>query len=120
MTCSIQLKRAYEPVKSTDGIRILVERLWPRGISKEKAHIAEWLKEIAPSAELRQWYQHDVDKWPEFKKKYLEELKDNDEAVKELKELCKEHSKVTFVYAAKDEEHNSALVLKHFLDHKKR
>ena len=120
MTCDIQLKRAYEPVKSTDGTRILVERLWPRGISKEDAQISEWLKEVAPSSELRQWYQHDIEKWPAFQKKYLEELKKNAESVAELSELCEKHKKVTFVYAAKDEEHNSALVLKQFLEHKKR
>lgn len=116
---SIQLKRAYEPTKESDGFRVLVERLWPRGLSKEKAHIDLWFKEIAPSPELRKWYGHEVEKWPEFQKKYQAELKENSDAVEEFRKLCDKHKKMTFVYAAQDEEHNSANVLKHFLEHGK-
>jgi len=111
----IKLKRVYEPVEEEDGVRILVERLWPRGMKKEDANITLWLKDIAPSPELRKWYGHDPDKWPEFKKRYRQELKENKEIVSELREKAKEHV-ITFVYAAKDEERNSALVLKEFLE----
>jgi len=110
----IKLKRAYEIPAKEDGQRILVERLWPRGISKEKAEIAVWLKDIAPTTELRKWYNHEVNKWPEFRKKYKEELKQNSQAVQQIKELLKKP--VTFIYAAKDTEHNSAVVLKEYLE----
>src|SRR6476660_4811959 len=113
----IKLKRAYEPPAKSDGQRILVERLWPRGITKEKAKIDLWMKEIAPSPELRKWYAHDIEKWAEFKKRYLKELKQNKDQLLRLQELIKEP--VTFIYAAKDEEHNSALVLKDLLEDEK-
>lgn len=111
---NVRLKRAYELPAPGDGQRILVERLWPRGLTKQKAKIDLWLKEIAPSSELRKWYSHDVAKWPEFKKRYLAELRANPEPVKQLRELAK-HETVTLIYAARDEEHNSAVVLKQFL-----
>lgn len=110
----IKLKRIYEPPSDEDGVRILVERLWPRGISKEKAKVDEWMKEIAPSQELRQWFKHDPAKWEEFQKRYRKELDQNQELVKELKRSAKGKT-VTFVYAARDEEHNSALLLKKYL-----
>jgi uncharacterized protein YeaO (DUF488 family) len=113
----IKLKRAYEPPAKSDGQRILVERLWPRGITKEKAKIDLWMKEIAPSPELRKWYAHDIEKWAEFKERYLTELKQNKDQLLRLQELIKEP--VTFIYAAKDEEHNSALVLKDLLEDEK-
>ena len=113
----IKLKRAYEPPAESDGQRILVERLWPRGITKEKAKIDLWMKEIAPSPELRKWYAHEIEKWPEFRKRYLEELKHNKDQLLQMQELIK--TPVTFVYAAKDEQHNSALVLKDLLEAKK-
>jgi uncharacterized protein YeaO (DUF488 family) len=113
----IKLKRVYEPPAKSDGMRILVERLWPRGLTKEKAKIDRWFKEVAPSPELRKWYNHEIDKWPEFKKRYLNELKDNKEQLDELRELA--DKSVTFVYAARDEEHNSALVLKDLLEGRK-
>lgn len=116
MSLHIKLKRVYEPVEKADGVRILVERLWPRGISKEDAHIAHWTKEIAPSKELRTWYEHDVKKWPHFQEKYEAELKANPEGVAELFQLLKGKT-VTFVYAARDELHNSALVLKNYMEH---
>jgi uncharacterized protein YeaO (DUF488 family) len=111
---SIKLKRAYEKPEKSDGSRILVERLWPRGVTKEEAEIDLWMKDIAPSAELRKWYSHDVEKWPEFQKRYRKELTANKELVNDLKTRAKKT--VTFVYAAKDEEHNSAVVLKDFIE----
>lgn len=111
---TIKLKRAYEEPEKGDGFRVLVERLWPRGLRKEKAGIDLWMKEIAPTTELRKWYGHDIEKWPEFKKRYQKELKANKESVEELKARAK--TTVTFIYAAKDEEHNSALVLKKFIE----
>jgi uncharacterized protein YeaO (DUF488 family) len=117
MTLNIQLKRAYEPAEESDGFRVLVERLWPRGISKERAHIDLWDKEIAPSTELRKWYNHELDKWPEFQKKYQQELRENSEAVEAFRKACGTHKKVTFIYSAHDEQHNSAVVFKHFLEH---
>lgn len=110
----IRLKRAYEDPSSEDGERILVERLWPRGLTKEKAKIDLWLKDVAPSPELRKWFSHDPAKWKEFCKRYESELKDNPEPLKLLKQETKKGT-VTFVYAAKDEEHNSALLLKNYL-----
>ena len=107
---SIRIKRVYEQPSHEDGKRILVDRLWPRGLSKEKASVDLWLKDIAPSTELRKWFDHDPSKWDEFKQRYLSELKENSEAVQTLKEELKK-GQVTLVYAAKDEEHNDALVL---------
>jgi uncharacterized protein YeaO (DUF488 family) len=107
---SVVVKRIYEPVASQDGYRILVDRLWPRGIKKEAAGIDSWLKEVAPSTELRKWFHAGKGSFADFKKKYLAELKENP-ALKELKSLFKEHKKVTLLYAAKDEEQNHALIL---------
>ena len=112
---TIRLKRAYEPPADDDGTRILVERLWPRGVSKERAAIDLWVKELAPSAELRKWYSHDQTRWVEFRRRYLTELEHNGEAVRDLKRRLEE-GPVTFVYAAKDEEHNSALILKEYME----
>src|SRR6266852_4893376 len=103
----IKLKRAYAAPSKDDGFRILVERLWPRGVSKEKAAIDLWLKDAAPSTNLRKWYGHDPNKWPEFRKRYWAELKQAGDAIKLLNEKCKE-SPVTFVFAAADVERNSA------------
>jgi uncharacterized protein YeaO (DUF488 family) len=111
----IKLKRAYEAASPDDGLRILVERLWPRGVSKQKAHIDLWLKALAPSAELRQWYGHDPAKWLQFRKRYWAELKDQGDLLALLKLVTKERP-VTFVYAASDEQRNSALALKEFLE----
>ncbi len=112
----IRLKRAYEPPSPDDGLRILVERLWPRGVKKEKAAIDLWLKEIAPSTELRKWYNHDLEKWPEFRQRYQAELKQRGELLEDLKRHIAQ-GPVTFVFAAKDEQHNSAVVLKEYLEH---
>jgi len=89
-----------------------VDKLWPRGISKEKAKLDLWLKDIAPSNELRKWYSHDISKWPEFKNKYLDELRNKKTMLKYIKDLERERGTLTLVYSAKDEEHNNALVLK--------
>jgi uncharacterized protein YeaO (DUF488 family) len=112
---TIRLKRAYAEPSQDDGTRILVERLWPRGVSKDKAAIDLWLKEVAPSAELRKWYGHDPDKWAEFRRRYQAELDEKREVLDDLKRRLKE-GPVTFVFAARDEEHNSALVLKEYLE----
>jgi uncharacterized protein YeaO (DUF488 family) len=110
----IKLKRAYEKPAKDDGERILVERLWPRGLTKAKAKIDLWLKEIAPSAELRKWFGHDPDKWIEFHRRYLKELKQSPDLIKLLKRKAKEGT-ITLIYAARDEAHNSALALRQFL-----
>jgi uncharacterized protein YeaO (DUF488 family) len=111
----IQLKRAYEPASREDGLRILVERLWPRGVSKAKAKIDLWLKDVAPSTNLRQWYGHEPDRWPQFRKRYSAELKEQADWLA-LLALVAEREKITFVYAASDEERNSAVVLKEYLE----
>ncbi|MGN6164237.1 MAG: DUF488 domain-containing protein [Flavisolibacter sp.] len=110
----ISIKRIYEPPAKEDGTRILIDRLWPRGLTKEKAAIDLWLKDIAPSAALRQWFAHDPGKWQEFQKRYRKELKENKDAVFILKQEAKNKT-VTLLYAAKDEVHNDAVVLKEFL-----
>lgn len=112
----LKIKRAYEKPDKEDGKRILVDRLWPRGLTKEKASIDLWLKDIAPSTELRKWFGHDPDKWKEFQTRYHHELKNNKEPVAILREQLNE-GVVTLVYGAKDEEHNEALVLKEWLNH---
>lgn len=111
----LKIKRVYEQPEKEDGKRILVDRLWPRGLTKEKASIDLWLKDIAPTTELRKWFGHDPAKWKEFKKRYHQELKNNKEQVSILYEQLKKRG-VTLVYGAKDEEHNEALVLKEWLN----
>jgi uncharacterized protein YeaO (DUF488 family) len=106
----LQLKRAYEPALPSDGERILVDRLWPRGLSKERAAIDDWMKDIAPSAELRRWFGHDVEKWPEFQRRYLRELRAHAELVDRLARKAS-RGRVTLVFGARDEEHNDAVVL---------
>lgn len=110
----IELKRVYEKPDASDGKRILVERLWPRAMTKEKAQVDLWLKEIAPSAKLRKWFNHDPGKWVEFQNRYRAELGDNGEQVARLKREIG-NNKVTFVYGSKDEVHNAAIVLMDFL-----
>lgn len=112
----IRLKRAYEPAGADDGVRILVDRLWPRGISKEEAAVDRWLKEIAPSAELRRWFGHDPARWEEFRRRYTRELHDNAALLDELRGLAR-HGTVTLVYGARDEAHNDAVVLRDLLLH---
>ncbi len=108
---NIRIKRVYEQPDPADGMRILVDRLWPRGMTKEKAGVDLWLKNIAPSTELRKWFGHEPAKWEEFKQRYREELRENKEQVSLLKEQLKK-GPVTLLYGAKDEVHNEALVLK--------
>lgn len=114
----IRLKRVYDAPAKSDGLRVLVERLWPRGMTKEAAVIDQWMKEVAPSPALRQWYSHDPEKWPEFQRRYTAELKANEPALAALRALCA-RGPVTFVFAAKDEEKNSAALLKSFLEREK-
>lgn len=111
----IQLKRVYEPPGKDDGFRILVERLWPRGLSKPRAQVDLWLKEVSPSRQLRTWYGHDPAKWDEFQRRYRAELQNNP-AVEQLQQLLQNKPVITFVYAARDTEHNSAQVLMAFLE----
>jgi uncharacterized protein YeaO (DUF488 family) len=106
----LRLKRAYEPAVHADGYRILVDRLWPRGLSKEKAAVDEWMKEIAPSAELRRWFGHDPERWREFRRRYERELRAREELVREIAALAS-HRRVTLVYGARDEAHNDAVVV---------
>lgn len=107
----VRIKRIYEPAENKDGFRILVDRLWPRGLSKGSASVDLWCKEIAPSAALRKWFGHDPAKWSEFRRKYLEELKSRTSVIKELKELEAQNGVITLLYAARDEKHNQAVVL---------
>ncbi len=111
----IKLKRAYEAPSNDDGLRILVERLWPRGLSKTDAAIDHWMKDIAPTPKLRTWFGHRPERWPQFRARYLAELGANAEVVRALEKLCSE-GPVTFVFAARDTERNSAVVLKTYLE----
>ena len=106
----IKVKRVFDKYSEDDGIRILVERLWPRGISKEDAHIDLWMKEIAPSTELRKWFNHEDNKWDEFVKRYIAELQGNS-ALDRLKGIIDKNNKVTLIYSAKNIAHNSAVAL---------
>jgi len=111
----LHLKRAYEPASEDDGLRVLVDRLWPRGLRKQDAQLDLWLREVAPSTSLRKWFAHDSAKWEEFQRRYFEELREHLEAVAELRRLAKDQ-RVTLVYAARDEQHTHAAVLKRFLE----
>jgi len=106
----LQLKRVYEPAAPSDGRRILVDRLWPRGLTKEKAALDEWMKEIAPSTDLRRWFAHDPEKWPEFQKRYRQELRAHADLVREIATRAS-RGRVTLLYGARDEVHNEAVVL---------
>lgn len=108
---TIKLKRVYEPASADDGYRVLVDRLWPRGLSKEKAAVDLWMRDIAPTTELRKWYGHEVEKWPEFRKRYEKELAEREDLLGELRELERREKTVTLLFGAKDEEHNQADVL---------
>ena len=111
----IGIKRAYDAPTKSDGRRILVDRLWPRGLSKEDAAIDEWLKEVAPSNELRKWFGHSPDRWDEFRKRYHAELERNPDGLDRLIELCRA-GPVTLVFGAKDDVHNNAVALKEYLE----
>jgi uncharacterized protein YeaO (DUF488 family) len=112
---TIKLKRVYEEPAKADGTRILVDRLWPRGLTKEKAHVDLWLKEVAPSTALRKWFAHDPAKWSEFKTRYRAELKQNPEQLALLKKAAAK-GPATILYGAKDQEHNEAIVLHELLN----
>lgn len=111
----IRIKRAYEKPDPADGLRILVDRLWPRGLAKESAKINHWLKDIAPSHDLRKWFGHDPEKWPDFKNRYFEELKPKHQLVKELI-VSSEREAITLVYGAKNDKFNNAIALKEFME----
>jgi uncharacterized protein YeaO (DUF488 family) len=113
----IRIKRVYAEPSQEDGKRILVDRLWPRGLTKEKAKVDLWMKEVAPSNELRKWFAHDPRKWPEFKRKYVGELRAQSEPLAQLRREAN-HGTVTLLYGARDEEHNEAVVLLELLRRK--
>ena len=112
----VRLKRAYAPAAADDGVRILVDRLWPRGVSKAEAALDDWIKDLAPSTELRQWFGHDPARWPEFQRRYRAELHAHAAVLDRLRELAHKQV-VTLVYSAHDAEHNDAVVLQDVLRH---
>lgn len=107
----IKLKRVYEPPSDEDGYRVLVDRLWPRGLSEESAHVDLWLRRIAPTTELRKWYGHDVGKWPQFQERYRDEIANHGELLDLIRDIERHRKVVTLLFGAKDEEHNEANVL---------
>ena len=111
---ALRIKRIYESPASTDGCRVLVDRLWPRGLSKERAAIDHWMRDLAPSDALRTWYQHDAAKWEEFQQRYFRELIDNPSMVQELVDLCAA-GPVTLLYASRESELNNAAALRDYL-----
>lgn len=116
----IKLKRAYEPAARSDGARFLVERLWPRGVAKAELPLTGWLKDVAPSTELRRWFGHDPRKWPEFRRRYLAELRKNAPALEPLLAAASHKRPTTLVYSARDTEHNAAIALRDHLIRKLR
>lgn len=112
---NLGIKRVYEPASPEDGQRILIDRLWPRGLSKEHAHVDLWLKTIAPSTELRQWFAHDPEKWPAFQEKYFAELATLPDEIGQIRALAKQQ-RVTLLYGARDQEHNQAIALMAYLN----
>lgn len=111
---SVRIKRAYEPAEPSDGYRVLVDRIWPRGVSKEDARLDEWARELAPSSELRKWFGHDPQRFAEFRRRYLAELRPEREQLAELRRRARRET-VTLVYGARDAEHNDAVVLAELL-----
>ncbi len=113
MKHTIRIKRAYDPVEKGDGVRVLVDRVWPRGVSKEDLHLKLWAKDVAPSTSLRKWFAHDPSRWPEFKTRYQEELRDPDtrEGLRAILRLAAKSRTITLVFGAKDREYNQAVVL---------
>jgi uncharacterized protein YeaO (DUF488 family) len=110
----VRLKRAYEPAAATDGSRVLIDRIWPRGVSREEAHLDEWARELAPSGELRRWFSHDPDRFAEFRRRYRAELTAQEAKLRELRQRARQGT-LTLVYAARDTEHNDAVVLAELL-----
>ena len=115
----LKLKRAYDPVASDDGTRVLVERLWPRGLSKTKLKLDAWLKDVGPTTELRRWFSHDPEKWPRFRERYFRELDSRPESWRPILSAARGHA-VTLIYSSHDEEHNNAVALKEYLQAKTR
>ncbi len=113
----IRLKRAYDPPEKSDGHRVLVERLWPRGVKKSDLPLDGWLKDVAPSTELRKWFSHDPAKWPQFQQRYFAELDSMPEAYAHILAAAR-HGTVTLIYSSHDTEHNNAAALKEYLDRK--
>ncbi|HEY7354482.1 MAG TPA: DUF488 family protein [Terriglobales bacterium] len=113
----LKLKRAYDPPSRDDGKRVLVERLWPRGLKKNALHLDAWLKDVAPSPALRKWFSHDPRKWPEFQKRYSAELEEHPEAYEPISQAAR-HGPVTLVYSSRDTEHNAAVALRDHLQKK--
>ena len=111
----LKLKRATEPPAESDGARVLVDRLWPRGISKEKLKLDDWLKVIAPSDSLRKWFGHDPEKWKAFRERYAKELNANPDAVAQLRQVLRKHGTVTLIFDARDVEHNNAVALSEYM-----
>jgi len=111
----VRVKRVYDQPAKADGYRMLVDRLWPRGLKKSEARIDEWLREIAPSTALRKWFKHDPDKWKEFKKKYSAELDDHREQVEKLAREARKRT-ITLLFSARDTEHNNAVALKEYIE----
>ena len=111
----IKLRRSYEAPTETDGCRILVDRIWPRGVTKAELKLDAWLKELAPSTGLRRWFGHDPARWLEFKKRYTQELQGHGDMVEDLRSRCR-NGTVTLIYGAKDTEHNNAVVLRDYLE----
>lgn len=111
----LKIKRVYDEVANNDGYRLLVDKIWPRGVSKEDAQLDEWNKDLAPSDDLRKWFDHDKEKFDEFTKRYKKELEEQQEDLKRIKEMAKD-KRVCLLYGAKDEEHNQAVVLKEILE----
>jgi uncharacterized protein YeaO (DUF488 family) len=112
----IKLKRAYDRASQDDGVRYLVERLWPRGIKKAELKLDGWLKEVAPSPELRKWFGHDPDKWPQFRQRYFTELRANEQSLQPLLKAVRQGA-VTLVYSSHDTDHNAAVALRDYLRH---
>jgi uncharacterized protein YeaO (DUF488 family) len=110
----VRLKRAYEPAAATDGSRVLIDRIWPRGVSREEAQLDEWARELAPSGELRRWFSHDPDRFAEFRRRYRAELAAQEAKLRELRQRARQGT-LTLVYAARDTEHNDAVVLAELL-----
>jgi uncharacterized protein YeaO (DUF488 family) len=113
----IRLKRVYDQPDRSDGLRILVDRIWPRGVAKDDANLSHWLKGLAPSSELRKWFGHDPDKWPEFQARYLEEIKQKNvaEDLEQLRSLLETNERITLLFAARNTEHNNAVALRNYI-----
>jgi uncharacterized protein YeaO (DUF488 family) len=111
---NVRLKRAYEPAAVDDGTRILIDRLWPRGISKERAAVDQWMKDIAPSTQLRKWFGHDPARWEEFRRRYAKEVRQHADLLEQLRALARQ-GQITLVYSARDEKHNDAVELRELI-----